>query len=275
MKFDMQLFAEDPQGTPEDFYGTSSIKAQASDAAQSAVEIKAGVSNIIQVGKSPLVEEEQASVVPPVTEGAETPPEETKTDPPAVDVPEGHAPEVVEAQNTAKDIENDLTAKGVDFKVLETEYMDKGQFSEESLATLEKAGYPKSVVNAYITGLQATATKYHDSVLNLAGGAEAYAKATEDIKAKGPQYVTAFNEAINNGNLVVIESMIKNAQGNIQSRLGTAKASLLGTSGAPQAVPSQGFTSQKAMIEAINDPRYRSDVSYRKGVEARVAVTPF
>ena len=284
-------------GTAEDFYGTGAIMSTAEDAQQVTIQTNGG--QTIQVGQ-PLEEKESEATINikvdgkevKVPEGVNLPPEVTTQEETKADVKkgdetptgdkateeksEGVAQEIAKANETATVIENDLTAKGVDFKTLENEFLSNGSFTPESLASLEKAGYPKQVVDAYITGLQATAEQYHTSVINIAGGQEAYTKATSEIKAMGDKYVQAYNQAINSGNLVVIESMLTNAKSRMTSRLGSNNPSLLGTAtGAPQAVGNQPFATQKAMIDAINDPKYRSDTAYRRSVEARVEATAF
>ena len=64
--------------------------------------------------------------------------------------------EVAEQQKAEEDLKNDLKSKGVDFNSLAEEYNNSGELSEESLKALEKAGYPKTVVDVYLKGLQAT-----------------------------------------------------------------------------------------------------------------------
>jgi hypothetical protein len=278
----------------EDFYGNGAITSTAEDAEQ--VQIVSNGSNIIQVGKPIAEKESEATInvsidgkavttpevvpedkpvegekVEEVKKGDETPKGENK------DVPDATiTEEVVKTMDTVKDLTTDLASKGVDFAALETEYATNGSLTAESMATLDKAGYPKSVVDAYLSGLQATADRFHERVIGMAGNAEGYEKITQEIKSQGDKYVKAFNQAIDSGNLVVIETMLTNAKALIQKRTGTANPSVLGnTSGAPQAVGVEPFATQKAMIDAINDPRYRSDVAYRNSVGARVEATPF
>ena len=49
-----------------------------------------------------------------------------------------------------------LSDKGINYEALTAEYDTNGSISAESYAALEKAGFPASVVNAYIAGVEAT-----------------------------------------------------------------------------------------------------------------------
>ena len=81
--------------------------------------------------------------------------EDNKPEPTGQD-PDGNLQQRIDAQQQANnDLKNDLTNKGIDWNVLTKEYEDTGDLSEQSRAVLEKAGYPKSVVDAYIRGMEA------------------------------------------------------------------------------------------------------------------------
>nr|WP_320145668.1 hypothetical protein [uncultured Anaeromusa sp.] len=267
-------------GTPQDFYGSAAVISDADKAAvtiqSNGVQVQAGTSQEDQAtAKATEEAAKQETNVDPENpnDGDETSTEEQQTDPPEVD------PAVQSLQNqqqAAAALEKDLTAKGVDFKALEAEYEAKGAFSPESLETLEKAGYPKSVVDAYLRGLQADGEVYRTKVLGFAGGDEAeYKSLLTEIAKRGPKYAEAYDKVINSGDLATIELMLDAAKGSRVVTKGTVKPSVLGTgSGAPQGGP-KPFATEAEMCAAIDDRRYREDKGYREAVRARVQVTPF
>lgn len=173
-----------------------------------------------------------------------------------------------------KALEVDLASKGVDFKALETEFQNNGEMSAESLAILEKAGYPKPVVDAFINGWNATATQFESKVLGFAGGKENYVQVLNNIKNMGQKHVDAYNLAIETGNLAQIEMLINGVQSRIEKARGTAKPSVLSTASS-NTQTSNGFKSQAEVTKAMSDRRYGRDASYTKAVEAKLVVSNF
>jgi len=181
-----------------------------------------------------------------------------------------------DVQNQLKaneDVKNDLTAKGVDFTALEKEYETAGDLSAESREALAKAGYPKSVVDAYISGLQATAERFSNHVLNVAGGKEAYEQTIKFIKSQGAQMVNTFNSVIDAGDLGQIELVIKGVQSQMATKYGTNNPTLLGGGNLGQ--ESQGYTTKEEMVKAMSDKRYGRDPQYTKDVRLKTAKATF
>ena len=172
-----------------------------------------------------------------------------------------------------KALETDLTGKGVNFKALEEEYVNTGSLSAASMEALDKAGYPKEVVDAYIAGLQASAEKFETAVFKMAGGKEAYAQVTGFIKAQGKAYVDAFNAAIDTGNLSQLEMIIRGVQSQITVKKGTAQPTILGNKAPNTGIA--GFTSRDEMVKAMNDRRYGRDPGYTKEVRQKTLASTF
>ena len=192
--------------------------------------------------------------------------------------PEGQptVEEQVKSQIEAgKALEADLTSRGVDFKALETEYVTKGQLSAESLATLEKAGYPKSVVDHYISGMQATAVSFENEVYSLVGGREQFLTLREHIAKGTPAQISAFDLAIDTGNITQIDMILKGVKADLESTRGTNNQQIIGGSAGNQKGGTQGFTSKAEMVKAMSDKRYGRDKGYTKSIEAKMAVTNF
>jgi hypothetical protein len=168
------------------------------------------------------------------------------------------------------EIKEELTSKGVDFAALETEFGTSGQLSEESYKALENAGYPRSAVDAYTTGLQAKAEQFVSRVTALAGGEEAFKAVTTFIGSQDDAYIKAFNDALDAGSLKQLDLVIKGAKADMAAKFGTDSPSLLG---GDSSASTQGFANQAEMVKAVNDPKYARDKAYTEGVRAKIAAT--
>lgn len=172
-----------------------------------------------------------------------------------------------------EDAKKDLEAKGVDFNAIANEYETNGALGAETLAQLEKAGYPKSVVDAYIAGMEATAEKFESTVFGYAGGQEQFQQLAQFVKSMGQSYVDAFNTTIQTGNLTQIQIAINGFKAQMTSKFGSANRSIIGCGLGPVGV--QGFDSKASMVSAMSDPRYGRDPGYTREVQSRTMKTNF
>lgn len=196
--------------------------------------------------------------------------EEVKEDKPKDSV-EAVEKDIKEQYKAQEDIKADLAGKGVDFDALSKEYEENGSLSEESMKALDKAGYPKSAVQAFIKGFEATAGSYTQAVYKMAGGEEAYGKLCQFIKGLGDEEVNAFNETIMNGSLSQLGVMIEGYKARMTTKYGTNNRSILGGAG----VATKGFNSEAAMVKAMNDPRYGNDPAYTEKVQRMTMQSSF
>lgn len=172
-----------------------------------------------------------------------------------------------------EDVKKDLAAKGVDFDAVAKEFEATGTLGEETLAKLEKAGYPRSVVDAYIAGMAATAARFEQQVYEYAGGKEDFQQMANFIQSLGNEYVNAFNKVIETGDLTQIRIAINGFKAQMTAKYGTANRSLLGR-GATSA-PVQGFVSRAEMVKAMSDPRYLRDPQYTREVQEKTMLSSF
>lgn len=182
------------------------------------------------------------------------------------DEPEGLQTEITEQIKAQNDVSAELSAKGINFDDLAKEYEDTGTLSAASRAMLEKAGYGKSLVDAYINGMEATAERFADAVYKMAGGEDAFNQMAGFVRSLGDAEVSAFNKAIDDGNLTTINAMIDGYKARMTTKYGTANRSILGgnTVGGNAG---GGFATKDAMIKAMNDSRYGTDPEYTSKVQ--------
>ena len=199
---------------------------------------------------------------------AEKKPEEKTPEDEIKEVEDG----VKEQQKAEQDVKADLATKGVDYDALVKEYEDNGKLSEESMKALKGAGYPETVVNAFIKGFEAQVNEFTNAVYKIAGGEAEYGRLCEFIKGLGEADVQAFNETINSGSLTQLAALINGYKAQMTTKYGTSNRSILG--GANAGV-SQGFNSKDAMIKAMNDPRYGNDMAYTEKVQRMTMQSTF
>lgn len=173
-----------------------------------------------------------------------------------------------------QDARKDLESRGIDFNSLASEYETNGTLSPESFAALEKAGYPKSVVDAYIAGMEATAARFESQVYEYAGGRDAFMQMTQFVQGMGNEYVNAFNKVIETGDLTQIRVAINGFKSQMTTKYGTNNRTIMGRSS--DNTPSvQGFSSRSEMVKAMSDPRYLRDPGYTKEVQDKTIRSTF
>jgi hypothetical protein len=123
-------------------------------------------------------------------------------------------------------------------------------------------------VDAYIKGQQALITQYQGEVFNVVGGKDGYTSVVQwAAKNLSPEEIDAFNTTVNSGNLEQAKMAVKGLQARFSSSEGNEPALLTGSAG-----PSDGvFRSTSELVEAMSNPKYKSDPAYRSDVEKKLA----
>ena len=202
---------------------------------------------------------------PKNSENPEDKPEEDKNseDKPNVDEQTAYDTQV-ERDN---EIKNDLAKHNIDFDALGEEYQKNGELSKESLDKLEKAGYPKAMVDAYLDGLQATTEKFVNRIYSMAGGKENYEKIIGFIKTQPESVINAYNATITQGNLNQIELALNGIKAQMNTAYGTSNPTLMGGAATSTA---EGYTSMEQMTKDMSDPRYQVDPKFTRSVMMKI-----
>jgi hypothetical protein len=163
------------------------------------------------------------------------------------------------------------------------ELQTKGKLSDESYAALQKAGYPKAVVDAYVKGLTADASqaeavsqaliadKQISEITSAVGGekvlGEMLAWATANLSAED---LTAYNKAVSSSDA----SQVKLAVNGLHHAYSQAQhPNLLKGNRPPSSANVEPFNSNQEVVQAMQDSRYDRDPAYRAQIAARVAVS--
>ena len=165
--------------------------------------------------------------------------------------------------------EKAVSNAGLNMETLQNEYNEKGQLDDKSYESLEKAGIPKSYVDAFINGQAALAKQQGDEVKAVVGGEESYNKiaswAAENM-TEGEK--KAYNDTVNGRD---VES-IKLAVAGLKAKYDMANGNEPNLVQA-KATPTSGsqYESWAQVTEAMQDPRYAKDVAYQNAVKAKLA----
>ena len=125
------------------------------------------------------------------------------------------------------------------------------------------------MVDAYIAGLEAQASKFVDTVKSYAG--DKWDNIVELVKTQGQEAIDGFNATLNTGNLSQIKLMINGLLAQHKTQFGTSNPLVTGM---PTATTNQsGFTSKQEMVTAMADKRYGRDMSYTREVQTKVKMS--
>lgn len=168
-------------------------------------------------------------------------------------------------------VSNIVEKAGLSEEALMREISTNGKLSDEAIASLEKVGIPKSLIETHVTAVKAQLDGIKNDMVAFMGGEAAY-----------NEMVNWGNENLDDGTLDSVNTLF--AKGNWKQAMtliqGAYKAS---APGARQGKLENGLTSlggstvayeSKAQQSAdINSPKYRTDPAFRAHVAQRIAAT--
>lgn len=221
---------------------------------QQTVEVTNNTTNTNEDVKEPVSQE------PVQTEPTQEPPEENTGESDA-----DKATKVFqEASKAEEEAKKALADKGLSFDDAAAEYERDGKLSERTYQDLEKAGFGRNLVDAYIAGVEARSNAVANTIMNSVGGQEAYNKIANYIASKGDSAIDAYNNLVEQGNVSAISMFLSGVQAEMTLKNGTSNRTIMGSQ--VSANVNSGYSSQDEMVKAMSDPRYESDMKYRQEV---------
>lgn len=185
---------------------------------------------------------------------------------------EGIEQEIADQKQAEADAKKQIADAGLDWDALSKEYEENGALSDASMDALNKAGFPPSLVHAYLRGMEATAMAYRDAVFKLAGGEEEFKHMADFVESLGMTEIRAFNRAIETGDLSQLNNMFIGYKSRMVKKNGTFNSTILGSG----PVSTQGgYANKAAMVKAMSDPRYGTDPDYTGEVQNKVMRSSF
>lgn len=163
----------------------------------------------------------------------------------------------------------ELASKGMDLTDFQKEFAQKGDLSAESYEKLDKAGYPKAIVDQYIAGQKALAVQYEADVKSSAGVTtdEWDSMATWAAENLSQEEKVAYNKAVDSGDI----HQAKLAVAGLASKFRTTyphEGKQLG--GRTSTTAGDAYESLAQMQEDMANPKYKSDPAFRKSVEQKI-----
>lgn len=160
-------------------------------------------------------------------------------------------------------------AEGVDMASLSQEYAEAGELSQASYEALEKAGIPRTMVEQYIAGQEATAEATRNDILSDVGGEEEFGRISQwAVNNLSADQIERYNEAVDSGDGTRMREAVQSLAYQYTKANGS-EPQLMGGSGG--AAAGSSFESVAQLTAAMSDPRYASDPAYRNEVAQKLA----
>lgn len=167
--------------------------------------------------------------------------------------------------------EEAVTKAGLDLNEVSQRYWDNGEkLDPADYEKLDKAGYPKGIVDQFIEGVNASRTLARQAVFNTVGGEENYTSMLEWAKASfSTDEVRAYNDAVNSGDQAKTMFAVNGLKARYEATNGNEPTNTV----AARAGRADGgrFDSIAQLMEAMRDPKYNSDPAYRRTVEQKLS----
>jgi len=152
------------------------------------------------------------------------------------------------------------------------EFADSGQLSDETFKSLEDAGLPRDLVEAYIQGQQALAETQAGQLYDSVGGQESYNAmaqwASENLDQASQD---AFNQIVESGSVEQAKVAVQGIYAQYRAAVGGTEPKLAQGSTTGNTVTP--FYSAKSLTDAMADPRYKHDPGYQAEVHKRLSVS--
>lgn len=160
------------------------------------------------------------------------------------------------------------------------EFNKNGKLSDSDYAELAKAGYDKEAVDGEILKYQEQKDfkeyqqeKNLNKVLEpLGGGTEKFKEvAVWANKAKTPEDLKAFNEALEASSPLAQQAMLKGLYTEYDSA--NADTDVVLHSGSRQTTARKGYATQEEFFSDVGSPEYKNNEAYRKAVEKKMSLS--
>ena len=151
------------------------------------------------------------------------------------------------------------------------EFSETGSLTDKTFVELEKAGLPRSFVEAYIAGQESISTSQALDIQNEVGGNANY-NAMSDWASENLSDgdLDGFNSIVENGSIDQAKMAVKGLYSQFISAGGQPPELAQGGTSGSSVKP---FGSAAQVTEAMRDPRYSNDPAFRENVEKRLAVS--
>ena len=171
--------------------------------------------------------------------------------------------------------QKEITVAGLPAQKYFDEYAANGTLSEDSYKELADNGIPREIVDAYIDGRKAV--EAHNAglteetvrtLMNEVGGEQPFRRmAAWAHQNYSEQDKADYQAAIDSGSPALARLALATLKAKYEAAYGAAPSLVDGT----PAPSSPAYRSKAEMVQAMRDPRYKTDPAYRAEVERKVA----
>lgn len=155
------------------------------------------------------------------------------------------------------------------------EYLKSGTLSSTTVERLQTQGITEAEIETYVRGSSVAEARFAEDMFKAVGGESTYRDLQNWAATSGQ--VTAdelamLDQALDNRNGPAAKLLLEG----LRMRYNRANPVRMGegSSGAPSNT-SNGFASQRELVDAMKDPRYKKDEAYRNQVHARAERSSF
>lgn len=167
----------------------------------------------------------------------------------------------------------------IDIDAARSAFDETGELADGDYEKFAKAGYPREMVDAYLSGVKQSQSANADNtetqiaeIKGMAGGDEGFGKLQQHIAdSYSPAQVQAYNEAVGSGDMGKAKAAVQQAVQSYNAEIGS-EGTLLGGGKAPAP---QGYQSEAEMIADMKKPEYKSDPAFRDKVSKKIAAASF
>jgi hypothetical protein len=165
-------------------------------------------------------------------------------------------------------------ADAFDLKAAAAEYdSTQGQLSTSTVAAMTKHNVTLDAVKEYVEGAKAVAAAIVADVTASAGGPEnlksVYTWAKANLSA---DEIVAYDNIVTNGGRVAAKMAFDGLFSRYTKATGTAPQRVAAL-GAPASTGPAPFASNEQVVEAMRNPKYKTDEAYRQEVAKRLSVS--
>ena len=150
------------------------------------------------------------------------------------------------------------------------EYAEKGTLTEDSYKQLAKQGLDKQLVDGYIEGQRALADNHTKTIHEVVGGTDKYGELIDwASKNLSEAEQKTFNNLVDGGNVDEAKFAVQGLMMKSGTNFNPKQPELFeGTSDLPS---TDAYESVSQVTDAMNDPRYEKDPTFRKKVTDKLA----
>lgn len=159
---------------------------------------------------------------------------------------------------------------GLNLDDLSEKYFEQGALDDSDYEALEKAGYPKHLVDQFIAGQEAIATQIEGQVFSTVGGEDSYKEMLEWARTElTPGEIKAYDKAVNSRDMDDILTAVKGLKARYEASVGFEPTRQI--KGEGKGMTAQAYRSVAEMQRDMADPRYKTDPAFRRDVEQKLA----